>query len=96
MIITLSKFGFVLTSREAGKEAFAAFAPSLVDTKVDEDVVVDFDGVNTISPSWADEFLTPLLEKYGNRLRLRHTDNPSVVPTLRLLEKIHGFKFEVA
>jgi hypothetical protein len=96
MTITLGKFGFVLTSREAGREALAAFAPSLADTKIDEDVIIDFDGVNTISPSWADEFLTPLLEKYGKRLRLRRTDNPSVVPTLKLLEKIHGFKFEVA
>lgn len=93
MTIEMRKFGFVLTSREAGKEALAAFAPSL--PTAGEEVVVDFAGVNTLSPSWADEFLTPLAERFGERLRVRSSSNPSVRETLKLLEEIHGYRFNV-
>ena len=60
MIITMTKFGSVLTSRQAGKESYAAFLPTLTNLSDKEDVLVDFDGLSTFSPSWGDEFLTPL------------------------------------
>ena len=65
----------------------------LRDVKADEIVEIDFDNVLTFSPSWGDEFLTPLLNKYGNRLILKDTSNPSVQATLDILEKIIGKKF---
>lgn len=89
----MSKFGYVLTSRQAGKEAYAAFSPSLEGVGKDEKIAVDFDGVNAFSPSWGDEFLTPLLEKFGGRIGLAHTDNPSVSLTIETLEQVHGYKF---
>lgn len=95
MIISMKKFGYVLTSREAGKEAYAAFLPTLVNVKKDEEVVIDFGGINSLSPSWGDEFLTPLYEKFGARLKLKKTANPSVSLTLEMLEKIHGYHFEI-
>lgn len=95
MIITMKKFGYVLTSRQAGKEAFSAFLPTLQVVNHLEDVVVDFDGVNTFSPSWGDEFLTPLLEKFSQRVTLKNTTNPSVSLTLETLENIHGYKFKL-
>lgn len=86
MIIYLKKFGEVLTSRQAGKEAFAALQPLLKDTGTKEKIEVDFEGVVTFSPSWGDEFLTPLRAAYGERLVLRHTANPSVEITLQILQ----------
>lgn len=96
MIIMLNKFGQVLTFRPAGKEAYAAFLPTLMGVGKDEEVVVDFDGIIAFSPSWGDEFLTPLVEKFGERLSLKNATNPSVALTMETLEEIHGYKFRVS
>lgn len=95
MNINLSKFGSVLTSRQSGKEAYAAFMPTLATVKNGEELLVDFDGVSTFSPSWGDEFLTPLLKQFGERLILKNTKNPSVSLTITILEKINGSKFKI-
>lgn len=92
----MKKFGFVLTSRQSGKEAYAAYLPTLDGIKENEVIIVDFEGVNTFSPSWGDEFLTPLIEKFGKRIELKNTANPSVRLTIETLEKIHGYKFRRA
>ena len=88
MIIKLNKFGTTLTSRQDGKEAYDAFRSTLALVLENEEIEIDFDGVVTFTPSWADEFITPILNIYGNRVKLLRTDNPSVEATLRLLEKI--------
>ena len=93
MNIDLKKFGTTLTSRQAGKEAFLAFQPTLAGTRANEPIEVDFEGVVTFSPSWGDEFLTPLQKEFGDLLMIKHSGNPSVQATLALLEKIHLVKF---
>ena len=93
MVIFLKKFGTTLTGRQFGKESFSAFLPSLKGVKNDEVVEVDFEGVVTFTPSWGDEFLSPLLDKFKDRLVLKNTENLSVQATLKLLEKIHNKKF---
>ena len=40
-----------------------------------ENIEIDFEGVNTFTPSWGDEFLTPLQNKYQKRLFLRASAN---------------------
>ncbi len=95
MTILFKKFGTTLTGRQFGKEAFAAFLPSLKDVGSDEKIEVDFEGVNVFTPSWGDEFLSLLLEKFGNRVFLKNTQNPSVKTTIELLEEIHKIKFNV-
>jgi hypothetical protein len=93
MNIELKKFGTTLISRQTGREAFSALQPFLKDVKKNETVEVDFDGVLTFSPSWGDEFLTPLLSAYGERLILKNTSNPSVQATLDILEQTIGKGF---
>jgi hypothetical protein len=94
MRIQLEKFGTTLVSRQQGKEAYAAFLPTLKSISENDTVEVDFSGVITFSPSWGDEFLSPLLVKYKNRLKLVSiSNNPSVLLTVTLLEKIHDTKF---
>jgi len=88
MIIELNKFGTTLTSRQDGKEAYNAFLSTLRAVPDNEKIKIDFAGVVTFTPSWADEFITPILAAYSNRVKLIHTDNPSVEATLRLLAKI--------
>lgn len=87
MKLELSKFGSTLISRELGSEAFKAFQPTLKKLADNENLEIDFAGVLTLSPSWADEFLTPLLDQLGDRLVLLPTDNLSVHATLKILEE---------
>lgn len=87
MIIKLSKFGTTLVSRPAGKEAWLAFQPVLKESSYDEEIIVDFSEVMVLTPSWADEFLTPLRERFNDRVKLKHTENPSVKATFAILDK---------
>ena len=93
MNIELKKFGTALISRPAGREALAAFQPSLKGLSEGEDITINFGGVITFSPSWGDEFLTPLVKRFGRRLKLLPTDNPSVKAALEILEASNGITF---
>jgi hypothetical protein len=85
MLIELKKFGEVLTSRPAGKEAFAAIRPVL---DVNANVVeIDFSGIISLAPSWGDEFFTALKNMYGKRVKYLPTDNLSVIETLKTFEE---------
>ena len=85
MKIELRKFGTILVSRPSGKEAWLAFQPVLKETQPVEKIIVDFAEVVVLTPSWADEFLTPLKNKFKNNVELINTDNPSVKATLSIL-----------
>lgn len=85
MTIEVKKFGTTLVSRPAGKEAWLAFQSVLNEITVSEQIVVDFAGVAVLTPSWADEFLTPLRSRYGDKITLIHIDNASVKATLAIL-----------
>lgn len=87
MIIELKKFGQFLTSRPAGREAFLAAKAYSLPKGRDEKIIIDFAGVLVLSPSWADEFITKIKEKYKN-LEFRNTENSSVQITLKLLKLI--------
>lgn len=93
MLIQLKKFGTTLISRQSGKEALAAFEPVLHAVPKDEQVEIDFEGVVTFTPSWGDEFLSPLLKRYGKNLFLKNTSNLSVKATLSMLEEVNKEKF---
>ncbi len=95
MVIYLKKFGTTLNGRSFGKESLAAFRPSLKSVKNDEDVIIDFEGVVTFTPSWGDEFLGPLFNEFQKRLTLKNTENPSVQASLELLEEIYKGKFQI-
>ena len=96
MTIELKKFGTTLISRQAGREAFAALQPILKDIVSGVKLEIDFSGVLTFSPSWGDEFLTPLAKIYGERLMLKNTSNPSVRATIEILEKVSSAPFRVS
>lgn len=95
MIIELKKFGTTLISRQAGREAFSALQTLLKDVTTSENIEIDFDGVLTFSPSWGDEFITPLLNVYEERLILKNTKNPSVQATIGILQKTTDKTFNV-
>ena len=82
MRIHLVKFGKVLISRPAGKEAFLAIRPTL-DPNAGV-IEIDFSGIISFSPSWADEFFSGLKSMYRN-IEYLPTDNKSVIATLKIL-----------
>ena len=93
IVIELKKFGLTLTSRDDGKEALAAFQPNLNKVTKNEIIEINFSGINTFSPSWADEFIMPIFKRFKDRLVLVDLSNLSVKATINLLEKINGIKF---
>lgn len=93
MRVELKKFGTMLISRPSGREALLAFQPTLKTLPDTERIDVFFEGVTTFSPSWGDEFLSPLREKYGERLVLYIPSNLSVRLTVELLEESQGVRF---
>jgi len=95
MKLQLEKFGKTLISRELGGEAFKALQPILKKLSENEELEIDFSGVLTLSPSWADEFLSPLLNKLDNRLVVLPSDNLSVHATLKILQEVNKRPFKV-
>ena len=94
MKLQLEKFGKTLISRELGSEAFKAFQPTLRELSKNEELEIDFSGVLTLSPSWADEFLSPLLTQLDDRLLLLPNDNLSVHATVRILGEANKRSFK--
>jgi len=95
MKLQLEKFGKTLISRELGSEALKAFQPTLRELPKGEDLEIDFSGVLTLSPSWADEFLSPLLNQLDEKLILLASDNLSVRATLRILQEANKRLFKI-
>src|ERR1035437_2868492 len=95
MHVYVKKFGDILTSHQSGREAYAAFLPTLNELSKNDELVLDFEGVEVFSPSWADEFLTPLLRDLGQRLILTATENASVKLTIETPEEILKRRFAV-
>ncbi|EKD79153.1 MAG: hypothetical protein ACD_41C00152G0004 [uncultured bacterium] len=92
MRIELKKFGEMLISRPAGKEAFLALsAYQTRDLDKNELIEIDFDGVKVLTPSWADEVVTKLAEQF-TQVSLLNTDNSSVQATLKTLRQYSGVK----
>ena len=89
MTIELKKFGTTLTSRDSGREAYRAIDSELRNLKEDEEIVLDFSGVNTFSPSWGDEFVVNIIKNTKSKVFLLNTENKSVVETLKLLSEIN-------
>ena len=84
MNILIKNFGEVLTSRPAGKEAIL-MAESYVFNKLNstEDIVLDFENVKVLSPTWFDEFFKGLKKSHSNNISFLNTENSSVKATLK-------------
>jgi hypothetical protein len=84
MKLLIKNFGDVLMSRPAGKEAVLFSEAYLLKTvSSSEEIILDFSEVKVLTPSWLDEFLTGLKNKYKNKIDFLHTENPSVKASLK-------------
>ena len=84
MVIPIVNFGDILMSRPAGKEAFLmAKAYVFKDINKNDTIILDFNGIKVLAPSWADEFILGLKTEYSNNIEYTNTDNPSVKASLK-------------
>ena len=52
----------------------------------EEKIILDFEKVDILTPNWADEFITKLIERQGKeKVEFQKKGNPSVKETLNLL-----------
>ena len=76
----------MLISRPAGREAWLGAKAYVLPESTKEKITLDFEDVDVLTPSWADEFIAKLIERQGKEnFNFQNTDNPSVKETLRLL-----------
>ena len=89
MKIEVRKFGEILTSRPAGREAGLAMKAYFKPPPGDR-LELDFAGVLAVGPSWLDEVLTVLRSEYGQeRVICLPSENASVIESLRSIEQQH-------
>lgn len=86
MKIALVKFGDLLISRPAGREAALVVQAYFQPTTADELIELDFTGVQVVAPSWLDEFLQGLRQRFGDRVRCLPSDNPTVIESLAVIQ----------
>ena len=92
MRIEIQKFGDKLVSRPAGREAYLAMESySLNDLPADELIEIDFSGVKALTPSWADEVITKIAERFKN-VKLLNAENETVQATLKTLREYSDLK----
>jgi hypothetical protein len=86
MVVPVVNFGETLMSRPAGKEAFLmAKAYVFKGIEKSDTIILDFDGIKVLAPSWADEFISGLKSEYPNDIQYANTDNPSVQASLKII-----------
>ena len=87
MIVDINNFGDILLSRPAGREAFLmAKAYVFKELKNNDDIILDFDKIKVLTPSWADEFISGIKAEYANTMQYLNTENPSVKASLKTIE----------
>ena len=80
--LKLVKFGEMLISRPAGREAYLSAKAYLL-KNLGKDVGIDFEGVKVLTPSWIDEFITLFKKDYPDiKIKFTNIDNPSVTASL--------------
>lgn len=87
MKIEIKKFGDILTSRPAGKEAYLVARAYTIPKEPPDEIILDFDGVKVLSPSWGAEFISKIIEDYPGKVTFQNTENLSVQATLEIIKK---------
>ena len=83
MIVNVGNFGEVLMSRPAGREAFLMAKAYVFRELNQDDIILDFNDVKVLAPSWADEFILGIKSEYPNTIQYVNTENPSVKASLK-------------
>lgn len=91
MMLQMVKFGNILNSRPAGREA-ALRAKQIINGSNDpEGIILDFSEVEVLTPSFADEFIKNLKEIYADKkINFQGIENNAVITdTLTVLHLLN-------
>jgi hypothetical protein len=81
MRIQMKKFGTLLNSRPAGREAALRIFQIANGFLNDKEMILDFAGVEVLTPSFADELIRLLKERYED-IKIENTETPAVRDTI--------------
>ena len=88
--IALKDFGSTFESQQDGQKAWNKIQSFLTTIQEDDTIEVDFAEVPFLGIDWAEAFLSPLHEKYGNRLQLKNVDDGYIhLVTLEIIGLYH-------
>ena len=88
MKMNIEKFGKILISRPAGREAALAALAYTIPKEGEETLELDFTGVDVLTPSWMDEFLQTLQQRVSKeRIIVHEGANASVRLTMKTLRE---------
>ena len=90
MLLEMKKFGNILNSRPAGMEAVLRAKQIINGSDVSDPIILDFAGVEVLTPSFADEFVSGIKNNYQNRKIIiqGYTNNLVLKETLSALQLI--------
>ncbi len=86
MILEVKKFGEVLSSRSAGREAALVTLSYFIKNQNDKNLEIDFKDVLVMTPSWLSEFVQTLQEKSDLKVSFIKCDNPSVLSSIEIIQ----------
>ena len=79
MKIEIKKFGDMLISRPEGRDAALVIQNQFLPNLTGKFVVLDFQGVRVLTPSWLDEVVQVVIAKVGaQNIQFQNTENSSV------------------
>jgi hypothetical protein len=84
--LQIKKFGDILTSRPAGREAALTTLAYEKGIKKSTSVSLDFAGVLVMTPSWLGEFVQTLKEKGAKNITFLPSENPTVTSSIEFIE----------
>jgi hypothetical protein len=85
MRLNIERFGKILISRPAGKEAYLSAKAYILPDELDG-IDLDFLNVNVLTPSWLDNFIIGLRQDYpGIKINYLNKANASVEESIKIL-----------
>lgn len=91
MRVQMQKFGNLLNSRPSAREAVLRIRQIVNGSGEKEGIVLDFSGVEILTPSYADELLDSLWQQYGrDNVAIENAETDTVRDTLKAIEEPEG------
>lgn len=90
MKIEMKKFGELLNGRPAGREAALRLFQIVNGSRDDDEIILDFEDVKILTPSFADEFLNIIKERYSRtkKIQIKNTETTVVKETLKAINQL--------
>lgn len=85
-VLQLVKFGEALSSRPEGREAALQAIAYQMQKQPQESVILDFEKVIIMTPSWLGEFIYTLKQHGVRHVKFQNTQNRSVTASIEIIE----------